>query len=87
MCRESELLDDRSGQGIGRVDWLEILELGAFEVVQQEQAADPEESVEDVGHVAGSVRDAAVVLVLALHDELPQLIAIDPRRLRPTIRQ
>jgi hypothetical protein len=50
--------------------------------VQQKQTRDAEVGVEDVRHVARAVRDAAVVLVLALGDEVRQLVAVDPGRLK-----
>lgn len=71
---EAQPAHDLGRQRIGGVNVVEAsVQRGvglALEEPQQQQAADAKVGVEDVGHVARAVGDAAVVLVLALHDEV-----------------
>lgn len=85
LRRNAQALHDTDGQSECRVNLLvERAPLAATrtgEMPQQLQARDAEESVENIGHVAGPVRDAAVRSVLAPEDVVRQPRAVDPGRL------
>lgn len=81
---ETELLYHFNRQRVGGVDVVEgakAFSLFVVEVAQQQESTEAEEGVENVCHVARPVADAALVLVLALADEVHQLVAVDPRSL------
>ena len=76
---EPQPRDSFGRQGVGRVDRtvVRVFRLVAEEP-EQGQAANPEECVVYIGHIAWTVGDAAILSVLALHDEVDQLVLVDP---------
>mmetsp|Transcript_68271 Transcript_68271/g.154469 ORF Transcript_68271/g.154469 Transcript_68271/m.154469 type:complete len:215 (+) Transcript_68271:317-961(+) len=52
-----------------------------LEPAEQTKTADAEKRMKNVGHVSGSVRDPALVEVLAVEDELGELARVDPLHL------
>ena len=68
-----DLGDDRLGDGIGRVDFDQVVLFG----LQERERSQSEESVEDIDSVAGAIADPSF-FVLAVEDVLLERFLVDP---------